>query len=159
MVIKCYEEKIKQDKRIESDRSEWEQRSKYEVWSKRTPDGKTSAKASKPHQWVKKWPGDLCGHSRASKEEWDPRGSKDQTSWSPQSKVKSLIIIQSLLATVSRDYRMSCTLRSQDGIRYVGDFFKETPVNGKGKGCQNKQSIQVARQIWSRSRTEEGQEG
>lgn len=54
MVIKCYEEKIKQDKRIESDRCVWEQQSKYVVWSKSIPDGKTSAKASKPNQWDKK---------------------------------------------------------------------------------------------------------
>lgn len=69
MVIKCYEEKIKQNKRIESDRPEWEQRSKYVVWSKSIPDGKTSVKASEPNQWNKKWPEDLCGRSRVSKEE------------------------------------------------------------------------------------------
>ena len=81
--------------------------------------------------------------AESAKRKWDPRGSKGQTSWSPQTKVKSLIIMQSLLATVSRDYRMSCTLRSQDGIRYVGDFLRKHLWKEKERGVRTSRALRM----------------
>ena len=81
--------------------------------------------------------------AESAKRKWDPRGSKGQTSWSPQTKVKSLIIMQSLLATVSRDYRMSCTLRSQDGIRYVGDFLRKHLWKEKERGVRTSRAFRM----------------
>ena len=62
MVIKCYEEKIKQDKRIESDRPRWGQGSRYVfVRDKSIPEGNTGAKASKPY---------LMGQEMARRHVW-----------------------------------------------------------------------------------------